>query len=97
MLPHRQLGDQRHRDQPRHLRHGRNGGSKGAAGDEPITDAAVNAEIERSGPIHPRDAKQEIKDQQRLGQRQQHHRDPGYQHRYAESEARAMAIEQRSD
>ena len=97
MLAHRQLGDQRHRDQPRRLRQGRHRGGKGTAGDEPVIDAAVNAEIERSGPIHPPNAKQQIKDEQRLGQRQQHHRDPGHQHRDAEGDARAVAVEQRAD
>jgi hypothetical protein len=79
-LLHGQLRDQRHRDETGHLRHRGDRGREGAAGDEPIVQGAIDRKLERAGPNHPGHAEQQIKDEQRLGQRQQHHRRSGHEH-----------------
>ena len=80
MVAHRQLGDQRHRHQPRHLRDGRDRIGQRTAGHEPVVQGAVDAELERAGPVQPSDTEQQVEDGQGLGQRQQQRRNPGAEH-----------------
>ncbi len=94
---HRQLGDQRHRHQPDLLRQRRDRAGEGAAPDEPVVERAVEAELERRGPIHPRHAEQQIEHQERPGQRQQHQRDGVDQDGGAQHEPRPLAVEHRPD
>jgi hypothetical protein len=65
VLPHRELRNQWHNDEAYHLCQRRDRGGKSTPGDKPIVQGAVDAELERSRPIHPGDAKQEVEDDQR--------------------------------
>ena len=91
------LGDQRQADQPHHLRHRRDRGGDGAAGDEPVVHRAVDAEVERPGEVGAGDAEQCIEHQQRRGERQRHVGQAGQQDGAAQHSARALAVQQAAE
>ena len=64
------------------------------ARDEPTVDRAIDAQVERPGEVHPRHAEQQVEHRQRYGQRQRHVGEPGGQHRDAQHQPRALAVQQ---
>ena len=67
MAAHRQLSDQRHRDQPGQLRQGGDRGRGGAAPDEPVVDRAVDPEINGLAQFIRATQNEQVEHQQRLG------------------------------
>jgi hypothetical protein len=61
---HGELRDQRQHHQAADLRQGGDRGHLGATRHEPAIECAVEAKIERPGPVHPREAEQQIEHQQ---------------------------------
>ena len=91
------VGNQRQAHQPRHLREVGDRGDEGAARHEPAVERAVDAEIERAGEVHARDAEEEVEGGERLRERQQHGGNTRDEHRQAQHEPGAAAIEHRPD
>jgi hypothetical protein len=97
LLQYRELRQKRHRDKPGLLRQGRDRCREGAASHKPVRQCAVDAEIERPRPVHPRQTEQQIELQKRSGRGQQQERDPIDEHGGAEHQPRAAPVEQRPD
>jgi hypothetical protein len=66
---HRQVGDRRDESAPR---------------DEPAIERTIDAKVEGGGEVHAADAEEDVEDEQRLRQRQQHGGGAGDEHGRAE-------------